>query len=72
MPRQHPARRGNGEGCWYDGLHQVTRHDRGNLTPTGGPPFTGVDPITRAQQETFAFDQTGNWLAYTAQSPALG
>ena len=57
---------------WYDGLHQVTRHDRGDLVPSSGPPFTGVDPATRAQQETFAFDQTGNWLAYTAQSPALG
>ena len=42
------------------------------MPDTGGPPYTGVDPATRAQHETFAFDQTGNWLAYTAQSPALG
>jgi len=52
---------------WYDGLHQVTRHDRGNLT---GSPYIGVDPATRQQLETFAFDQTGNWnhTSHTAPS----
>jgi RHS repeat-associated protein len=53
---------------WYDGLRQVTRHDRGDLT---GSPYSGVDPATRQQKETFTFDQTGNWNNTTSQSPWL-
>jgi RHS repeat-associated protein len=57
---------------WYDGLQQVTRHDRGNLTPTGGPPpYTGIDPTTRQQQEDFTYDETGNWPEYQSMSPSL-
>jgi RHS repeat-associated protein len=56
---------------WYDGLQQVTRHDRGNLTPSGGPPFTDIDPTTRQQQEDFTYDETGNWPGYQSSSPSL-
>lgn len=56
---------------WYDGLQQVTRHDRGDLTPSSGPPYTGIDPTTRQQQEDFTFDQTGNWTQFQTQSPSL-
>ena len=55
---------------WYDGLQQVTRHDRGNLTPSGGP-YTGIDPTTRQQQEDFTYDETGNWPGYQSSSPSL-
>ncbi|QUE52747.1 hypothetical protein KBB96_07595 [Luteolibacter ambystomatis] len=54
---------------WYDGLQQVTRHDRGNLVPSFGPPYTGVD--NRQQQELFNFDETGNWNSNYSESPAL-
>lgn len=57
---------------WYDGLHQVTRHDRGELTPAGGPPpYTGIAPATRQQQEDFTYDETGNWKGYQTASPVL-
>jgi RHS repeat-associated protein len=56
---------------WYDGLQQVTRHDRGDLTPGSGPPYTGTDPSTRQQMEVFTFDETGNWPGYFSQSPSL-
>jgi len=57
---------------WYDGLQQVTRHDRGNLTPVGGPPpYTGIDPATRQLEEDFTYDETGNWAAYQSTSPSL-
>jgi RHS repeat-associated protein len=56
---------------WYDGLQQVKRHDRGDLTPTSGPPYSGITPATRQQQENFTFDQTGNWLGYNSQDPLL-
>ena len=55
----------------YDGLRQVRQHERGELTPTGGPPYTGITAGTRQQQELFAYDETGNWSAYDTQSPAL-
>ncbi|MFD0894318.1 RHS repeat domain-containing protein, partial [Luteolibacter ambystomatis] len=54
---------------WYDGLQQVTRHDRGNLVPSFGPPYTGID--NRQQQELFNFDETGNWNSNYSESPAL-
>ncbi len=50
---------------WHDGLHQVTRHDRGELTP-GSPPITNLQ-----QQENFSYDETGNWHGYQSSSPAL-
>ena len=53
---------------WYDGLRQVTRHDRGDLT---GSPYSGVVAATRQQKETFTFDQTGNWNNTTSESPWL-
>ena len=56
---------------WYDSLQQVTQHERGDLTPSGGPPYTGIHAGTRQQQEAFSFDQTGNWLAYTSADPSL-
>ena len=56
----------------YDALRQVRQHERGELTPTSGPPYTGITPATRQQQELFAYDETGNWRNYQAQSPALG
>jgi RHS repeat-associated protein len=56
---------------WYDGLRQVTRHDRGDLVPSSGPPYTGIDPATRQQQELLTFDETGNWRGDHSQSPAL-
>jgi RHS repeat-associated protein len=48
----------------YDGLQQVTRHDRGDLVPAPGPGYTGIDPnpATHKQQEIFTFDETGNWM----------
>jgi len=57
---------------WYDGLQQVTQHDRGNLTSVSGlPPYTGIDPGTRQLQEDFTYDETGNWAAYQSTSPSL-
>jgi YD repeat-containing protein len=56
---------------WYDGLQQVKQHERGELTPTGGPPYTGITPATRKQQEIFHFDETGNWLKDFSQDPSL-
>jgi RHS repeat-associated protein len=53
---------------WYDGLRQVTRHDRGDLS---GSPYSGVVAATRQQKETFTFDQTGNWNNTTSESPWL-
>lgn len=55
---------------WYDGLQQVTQHDRGNLVPTTGSPYVGI-ATPRAQQELFNYDQTGNWNAYHDQVPGL-
>ena len=53
----------------YDGLQQVTRHDRGDLVPSSGPGYTSIDPITRQQEEIFTFDETGNWMTdYNAAS----
>lgn len=56
---------------WYDGLYQVTNAQRGDLTPGSGPPYTGIAPATRQQNEIFGYDQMGNWLSYYSQSPAL-
>ncbi|MDA7867793.1 RHS repeat-associated core domain-containing protein, partial [Akkermansiaceae bacterium] len=53
---------------WYDGLYQVTQHERGDLT---GAPYSGIDPTTRQQQEIFTFDETGNWLGYDREDPSL-
>ena len=36
-----------------------------------GPPYTGIVPATRQQNEIFGYDQMGNWLSYYSQSPAL-
>ncbi|MCH1499542.1 MAG: RHS repeat-associated core domain-containing protein [Akkermansiaceae bacterium] len=55
----------------YDGLQQVTSHQRGDLVTGTTPPFTGIDSGTREQSETFSYDQMGNWLGYTSQSPSL-
>ena len=54
---------------WYDGLRQVTRHDRGSLTPAGGPPYTGVGNLQ--QQEDWTYDETGNWKQYQSFAPSL-
>lgn len=54
---------------WYDGLRQVTRHDRGSLTPAGGPPYTGVGNLQ--QQEDWTYDETGNWKQYQSYAPSL-
>ncbi len=56
---------------WYDGLRQVARHDRGDLMPASGPPYTGIDPATRRQMEVFTFDETGNRPGYFSQTPPL-
>jgi RHS repeat-associated protein len=56
---------------WYDGLQQVTRHDRGTLVPSFGPPYTGIASANRQQQERFTFDETGNWTSENTQNPAL-
>jgi RHS repeat-associated protein len=56
---------------WYDGLQQVTRHDRGDLVPSSGGPYTGIDPATRQQREFFRFDETGNFRRAYSQNPAL-
>jgi RHS repeat-associated protein len=56
---------------WYDGLQQVKQHERGDLTPETGPPYNGIDPSTREQQEIFHFDETGNWLRDVSLSPSL-
>jgi len=56
---------------WYDGLQQVKQHERGDLTPGTGPPYTGIDPTTRQQQEIFHFDETGNWLRDVSLDPSL-
>jgi RHS repeat-associated protein len=42
----------------YDGLQQVTEWKRGNVSPSTGPPFTGVS--SQKQGEDFTYDQTGN------------
>ena len=55
---------------WYDGLQQVTRHDRGNLIPVPTPPpaYNGIS--NSQQQEKFNFDETGNWLQFVSQAPS--
>ena len=55
---------------WYDGLQQVTRHDRGNLTPST-PPYIGIDSATRQQQEDFTYDETGNWPGCQSSLPSV-
>lgn len=65
---QSPAVETQDNYYWYDGLYQVTQHERGNLT---GTPYSGIDPTTRQQQEIFTFDETGNWLGYDSQTPSL-
>jgi RHS repeat-associated protein len=52
---------------WYDRLQQVRQHQRGTLTPST-PPYTGI--TTLQQTEVFTFDETGNWLSYSATSPS--
>jgi YD repeat-containing protein len=54
----------------YDGLQQNYQHDRGDLTPSS-PPYTGILPGTRQQQEIRSFDETGNWLTNHTASPTL-
>jgi RHS repeat-associated protein len=51
----------------YDGLQQVTVWKRGNLSPSGGPPYTGV--TSQKQGEDFTYDQTGNWLGDVSDNP---
>jgi RHS repeat-associated protein len=53
----------------YDALQQVKLHQRGNLWPPSGPPYTGVADLQ--QQEDFVFDETGNWLQYVSNAPTL-
>jgi RHS repeat-associated protein len=50
---------------WYDGLQQVSRHERGTLP--GSPPYSGV--TSPQQVEDFTYDETGNWLGYDATAP---
>ena len=52
---------------WYDRLQQVRQHQRGTLTPTT-PPYTGIASLQ--QTEVLTFDETGNWLSYSATSPS--
>jgi RHS repeat-associated protein len=52
---------------WYDRLQQVRQHQRGTLTPTT-PPYTGISSLQ--QTEVLTFDETGNWLSYSATSPS--
>jgi RHS repeat-associated protein len=52
---------------WYDRLQQVRQHQRGTLTP-GSPPYTGITSLQ--QTEVLTFDETGNWLSYSATSPS--
>jgi RHS repeat-associated protein len=56
---------------WYDGLQQNYQHERGDLTPSGGPPYTGIASATRQQQEIRGFDETGNWLTNYVANPSL-
>ncbi len=44
---------------WYDGLYRVQQHQRGNLNAY----HTGIESPP-AQDETWAYDAMGNWLAY--------
>jgi len=52
---------------WYDRLQQVRQHQRGTLTPST-PPYTGISSLQ--QTEVLTFDETGNWLSYSATSPS--
>jgi len=51
---------------WYDGLYQVQQHQRGDLNAYQ----TGITspPV---QDEVWACDAMGNWLAYDTQVPSL-
>jgi RHS repeat-associated protein len=51
----------------YDKLQQVTSWKRGNLSPSGGPPYSGV--TSQKQGEEFTYDQTGNWLGDVSDNP---
>ena len=53
----------------YDGLQQVTEWKRGNLSPSSGPPFSGV--TSQKQGEDFTYDQTGNWLGDVSDTPTF-
>ncbi|BCU79532.1 RHS repeat-associated core domain-containing protein [Luteolibacter sp. LG18] len=53
----------------YDGLQQVTSYNRGDLTPSSGPPYTGVATVLQAQD--LEYDQTGNWKNLTTVDPTL-
>lgn len=55
----------------YDGLQQVIQSERGNLVPSGGPPYTGIDPISPQEQEYLVYDQTGNWASYEQNPSSL-
>ena len=52
---------------WYDGLQQVTAHQRGQLTGTY-PNYTGI--TGPQQEENFGYDPTGNWATYDILSPS--
>ena len=51
---------------WYDGLYQVSQHQRGTLNAY----HTGIN--SPQQNEVFTYDAMGNWLGYeaTGLSPA--
>jgi len=53
----------------YDALQQVTVYQRGTLTPSGGPPYTGVS--SAAQSQALTYDEMGNWRNLTTTGPAL-
>jgi RHS repeat-associated protein len=53
---------------WYDGLYQVKQRKQGDLTGTA-PDFTGITNVQ--QDESWCFDETGNWQKYDASSPSL-
>ncbi|MFD0893559.1 RHS repeat-associated core domain-containing protein [Luteolibacter ambystomatis] len=59
---------------WYDDLQQVRRHDRGNLIPSFGPYYTGIEntiDMPRSQQEIFVFDESANWNSTYKQEPSF-
>ncbi|MEM1210755.1 MAG: LamG-like jellyroll fold domain-containing protein [Planctomycetota bacterium] len=45
-----------------DGLNRLTRYDRGELVPAGGPPYTGI--ANTSVEDSWNLDPLGNWKSY--------